>query len=191
LARVIGKQAVTRREMMPHDAFQRGVSTGMAIRRGQRHIAQAGRAKAVEVARVTCDGGAAMVRIENAVALSRSNLGHADGMKGVIGEVRAGMARGAARLAIKEIKPGVEVAFVSNKVREYLKNMNVEKNFTHSLGHSVGIEVHDGLIISTKSKTVFEEGMIFTIEPGLYFEGKFGIRLEDMIIVTKDGCEIL
>jgi len=94
-------------------------------------------------------------------------------------------------LAIKSIKEGIKAKTLSKLVIDYFKKFDLDKYFLHSLGHSVGLEVHDSLVINNNSDFYLKEGMIITIEPGLYFEGEFGIRLEDMVLVKKDGFEIL
>jgi len=89
----------------------------------------------------------------------------------------------AKEIATKMIKSGVLVSDLDQKVREFFKSKRLDKYFLHSLGHSVGIEVHDGFSVSSKSDLILEKGMVITIEPGLYFEGDFGVRLEDVVYV--------
>lgn len=79
---------------------------------------------------------------------------------------------------------------VDKIARDYL----IEKgfpNFPHSLGHSIGIEDHDGFRLSPISKILLTEGMVFSIEPGIYFPGEFGMRIEDIVVLTKNGPQIL
>jgi Xaa-Pro dipeptidase len=64
-----------------------------------------------------------------------------------------------------------------------------QKFFTHGLGHGVGIEIHESPSLSGKSSDILKEGMVITVEPGIYLDGKFGVRLEDMGVVTKEGFE--
>mgnify|MGYP006272841665 CR=1 FL=1 len=90
---------------------------------------------------------------------------------------------------IKMAMPGIECAKLDKFVREKLGELS--ENFTHSLGHGVGIEVHEHPIISSKAKDVLKEGMTLTIEPGIYFPGKFGIRIEDTMLITKHGPKVL
>lgn len=70
--------------------------------------------------------------------------------------------------------------------RDYLKNYGLDKYFTHSLGHGIGINVHEHPFLSPKSEHILKNGMVFSDEPGLYFEGDFGIRIEDTVTL-KDG----
>jgi Xaa-Pro aminopeptidase len=99
--------------------------------------------------------------------------------------------RGAQEEAFKVIRPGIKAADVDAAARNYLKKHGLGEYFTHSLGHGVGLEIHEAPWISATSQAVLEEGMIFTVEPGIYFPGKYGIRLEEMVRVTQKGCEVL
>ncbi len=93
--------------------------------------------------------------------------------------------------AIKMIKPGVPVAEVDLKARQVLRKFGLAKYFGHSLGHGVGLDIHEAPRLSHKCQTVLEPGMIVTVEPGVYIPNQFGIRVEDMILVTEQGCEVL
>lgn len=93
--------------------------------------------------------------------------------------------------AIKEIKPLVKIKNIDTTARQYIANEGFGGFFNHSLGHGIGLEVHELPHISPKQNTELKEGMIFTVEPGIYLPGKFGIRIEDMVLVTKEGVDIL
>lgn len=97
----------------------------------------------------------------------------------------------AQRKAIEAIKPGKKGKEIDSIAREYIASKGYGEYFGHGLGHSLGIGVHDGPGFAPTSETVLEPGMIMTVEPGIYIEGWGGVRIEDDILVTKDGCEVL
>ena len=92
---------------------------------------------------------------------------------------------------LEVIKPGIKAKEVDEACRNYIEEKGYGEYFTHSTGHGLGILVHDNLAISPRSETILKEGMVFTVEPGIYIEGLGGVRIEDDVVVTKDGCEIL
>lgn len=89
----------------------------------------------------------------------------------------------AKKAGIEAIKSGVACSEPDRIARSVLKKYGFEKEFIHSLGHGVGLEIHEGVSISSRSKDAFMEHEVVTVEPGVYFEGKWGMRLEDMVIV--------
>jgi len=89
--------------------------------------------------------------------------------------------------AIGAIKPGVEAASIDKVARDVIEEYGYGDNFIHSTGHGVGLEVHEKPSLSTRSDEKLEKGMVVTVEPGIYLEGKFGIRVEDMVLVTNHG----
>jgi Xaa-Pro aminopeptidase len=93
--------------------------------------------------------------------------------------------------AIKAIRPGVEMATIDKAARDYIAKKGFGNKFEHNLGHGFGLEVHEGPHICSNEASLAKPGMIFTIEPGIYLPGEFGIRIEDMVLVTKKGCEVL
>jgi len=93
--------------------------------------------------------------------------------------------------AVRAVKGGVPVKAIDNIVRKEFKKAGLEKYFRHSTGHGIGRNVHEAPRISVKSNEVLKEGMVITIEPGLYFKKWGGVRIEDMVLVKKDGHEVL
>lgn len=97
----------------------------------------------------------------------------------------------AQRKAIDNIKPGVKASYIDNISRSYISEKGFGRYFVHSLGHGIGLETHEEPWLSGKSKAVLEQGMVVTVEPGIYIPGWGGIRIEDVVLVTKNNCEVL
>ncbi len=93
--------------------------------------------------------------------------------------------------ALDVIKPGVSVSEVDEAARKVLEKAGLAKHFTHSTGHGVGLEIHEAPRVASGQKEVLKPGMVITVEPGVYFPGKWGVRIEDMVAVTQSGCEVL
>jgi Xaa-Pro aminopeptidase len=89
------------------------------------------------------------------------------------------------------IRPGVTAGDVDRAARNTLKRAKLDRYFTHSLGHGLGLEVHEMPRLGRGEKTVLQEGMVLTVEPGVYVEGLGGIRIEDDVVVTSTGCQDL
>ena len=97
----------------------------------------------------------------------------------------------AQELAIKRIRPGAEMAEIDRVAREYIDSQGYAGYFTHNLGHGFGLEVHEAPHISAREASAIKPGMTFTVEPGIYLPGKFGIRIEDMVLITAKGTEVI
>ena len=93
--------------------------------------------------------------------------------------------------AIAAIKPGATCKAVDSIARKVIANAGFEKFFGHGLGHGFGLDIHESVRMSPISEQVLEPGMVVTVEPGIYLPGKFGVRIEDDILVTNTGHEVL
>jgi Xaa-Pro aminopeptidase len=102
-----------------------------------------------------------------------------------------GIVKDAHDKAIEQVKPGKRLAAIDAAAREHINHAGHEAHFGHGTGHGVGLAVHEWPVVGKDSPDVAEEGMVFTIEPGIYIPGWGGVRIEDMVTVTADGCEVL
>jgi Xaa-Pro aminopeptidase len=93
--------------------------------------------------------------------------------------------------AVAAVKPGVSVGKVDEAARNILKKKGLARHFTHSTGHGVGLEIHEPPRIAAEQSQILQTGMVITVEPGVYITGSGGVRIEDMVVVTNQGCEVL
>ena len=99
--------------------------------------------------------------------------------------------RRANEAAEKLVRPGARFCDLDDCARSLITDAGYGPNFTHRLGHFIGAECHEAGDVSAANTAVLEPGNVFSIEPGIYLPGKFGARVEDLVLVTQDGCEIL
>jgi Xaa-Pro aminopeptidase len=92
---------------------------------------------------------------------------------------------------IAEVVPGKTAGQVDQAARQVLRKAELDRYFTHSTGHGVGLEIHEPPRLGKRQSEQLAPGMVITIEPGIYIPGKGGIRIEDMVVVTDRGCEVL
>ena len=90
--------------------------------------------------------------------------------------------------ALAAVRQGVSCQQVDRAARSYIAEAGYEGCFGHSTGHGVGLEIHEAPSVSPNNDFILQSGMVITIEPGIYVPGQCGVRIEDMVLVTKDGC---
>lgn len=95
------------------------------------------------------------------------------------------------KLCVEECRAGVEVINLHNIAVDFFKKSSLDDKFIHSIGHTIGLDVHEQIVSNEGNKKFLQENTTFTIEPGLYFQGEFGIRIEDYVVVEKGSCRIL
>jgi Xaa-Pro aminopeptidase len=93
--------------------------------------------------------------------------------------------------AIRAIRPGVKAHDIDAEARSTITREGFGRNFGHALGHGIGLAVHEAPGLRQNTQTVLQAGMVVTVEPGIYLSGWGGVRIEDDVLVTPDGCEVL
>lgn len=106
-------------------------------------------------------------------------------------EIVYNLVRRANEAAEAMIKPGVRLCDIDKAARDIITDAGYGNEFNHRLGHFIGKDVHEYGDVSANFDLEVQEGMIFSIEPGIYLSGKFGVRIEDLVMVTKEGCQVL
>jgi len=166
-----------------------GMSFETIVASGKRSALPHGRATKARLPRrgfVTLDFGVVLdgycSDMTRTVHLGRATKAEREAYDAVLEAQEAGVA------AVRE---GVAVGEVDEAARSVLRRAGLDKWFSHSTGHGVGLEIHEAPRLAAKRTQKLEAGMVITIEPGIYIPGKFGVRIEDMVLVTAKGGEIL
>jgi Xaa-Pro aminopeptidase len=89
--------------------------------------------------------------------------------------------------AMAGIKAGEKCQTIDKIARDFIDNAGYQGCFGHGLGHSVGLDIHESPCFNTRDDTLLQSGMVLTVEPGIYLENRFGVRIEDMVAVTETG----
>lgn len=93
--------------------------------------------------------------------------------------------------AIEKVRPGIPIHEIDAAARDYIRDSGYDEFFGHGTGHGIGLAVHEDPVVNFENKDLIQEGMVFTIEPGIYLPALGGVRIEDMIRVTSNGAEVL
>ena len=96
--------------------------------------------------------------------------------------------RQAQQLGLEAVKAGVSCHDVDSATRTYITHAGFGEYFGHSTGHGVGLDIHEAPSVSSRNENILRSGMVITVEPGIYIPGEFGVRIEDMVVVTGSGC---
>jgi Xaa-Pro aminopeptidase len=99
--------------------------------------------------------------------------------------------REAQQAGVEAIRPGATVGDVDRAARNALQRSGFARYFTHSTGHGVGLEIHETPRVAQNQQEPLRPGMVITVEPGVYIPNRGGVRIEDMVVVTATGCEVL
>ncbi|MBZ5656826.1 MAG: Xaa-Pro peptidase family protein [Acidobacteriia bacterium] len=166
-----------------------GMSFSTIIASGQRSAVVHGRASEAAIPRrgfVVCDFGV----ILTGYCSDRTRTVHVGRPSRAARQMYEAV-REAQQAAIAVVRPGVAAGEVDGAARRVLRKWKLARYFTHSTGHGLGLEIHEAPRLAAAQTQRLEPGMVITIEPGAYIPGKWGVRIEDVVVVTPSGCEVL
>ena len=166
-----------------------GMSFPTILAAGARSAIVHGRASSASIPRrgfVVCDFGVILAGYcsdrTRTVHVGRPSQGARDLYRAVLE---------AQQTAISVVRPGVTADEVDSAARGVLRRWKLARYFTHSTGHGLGLEIHEAPRLAAGQSQRLEPGMVITIEPGAYVPGKWGVRIEDLVVVTPSGCEVM
>ena len=166
-----------------------GMSFPTILASGPRSAIVHGRASGARIPRrgfVVCDFGVILA----GYCSDRTRTVHVGRPSGEARQLYAAVLE-AQQAAIAAVRPGVTAAEVDGAARRVLRQRQLARYFTHSTGHGLGLEIHEAPRLAVGQPQKLEPGMVVTIEPGVYVPGKWGVRIEDVVVVTSSGCEVL
>ena len=166
-----------------------GMSFSTIVASGKRSAVVHGRASEAEIPRrgfVVCDFGVILA----GYCSDRTRTVHVGRPSRAAREMYQAVLE-AQQAAIASVRAGVSAGEVDGVARRVLRKWKLGRYFTHSTGHGLGLEIHEAPRLAAAQTQKLEPGMVITIEPGAYIPGKWGVRIEDVVVVTPPGCEVL
>jgi len=176
-------------EFAARRAGAEGMSFSTIIAAGKRSAVVHGRASEARIPRrgfVVCDFGVILA----GYCSDRTRTVHVGNPTQPARQMYAAVLE-AQQAAIASVRPGVAAAEVDAAARKVLGKHHLAKFFSHSTGHGLGLEIHEPPRLAAGQTQELQPGMVITIEPGAYIPGKYGVRIEDVVVVTNKGCEVL
>jgi Xaa-Pro aminopeptidase len=176
-------------ESKARSAGAEGMSFPTILASGKRSAVVHGRASAARISRrgfVVCDFGVILARY----CSDRTRTVHVGRPSSEARELYESVLE-AQLAAIAGVRPGATCAEVDEAARSVLRKRKLARYFTHSTGHGLGLEIHEAPRLAVGQSQRLEPGMVVTIEPGAYVPGKWGVRIEDVVVVTSAACEVL
>ncbi len=186
---VTEREVAAEMEYAASRAGAEGMSFPTIVAAGKRSALPHGRASQVPIPSrgfVVCDFGV----ILSGYCSDRTRTVHLGRPSGEVRRVYEAV-REAQAASIATVRAGVSVGEVDGAARNALKTHGLARHFTHSTGHGVGLEIHEPPRIAAGQTEILRPGMVITVEPGVYIAGSGGVRIEDMVLVTDGGCEVL